>query len=201
MNIILFIIPFIGALIGWIINSIAIQMLFRPYQPKKMLGLTFQGVFPKRQQELAASLGKMAKAEFNSSELIEQKISDPKNLEKVMPLIESHVDEFLRVKLGKEMPVLSMFIGNKTIDSLKKVFMQEIESLFPQVMNQFAGNIKSEFDIEKLVSSKIAALSPVILEKTLQQAMSKEFRYIKILGAVSGFIIGIIQLLIIKLVG
>lgn len=200
MNYILFIIPVIGALIGWIINSIAIKMLFRPYQPKKLLGFTFQGAFPKRQQQLAETLGKLASAEFVSFDAIEQKISDPKNLEKVMPLIEKHVDDFLRVKLGKEMPVISMFIGNKTIDSLKKVFIQEIEALFPQVMNQFAGNIKAEFDVEKMVAGKIASIAPVKLEKTLLQALSKEFRYIKILGAVTGLIIGIIQLLVIVLI-
>lgn len=200
MNYILFILPIVAALIGWIINSIVISMLFRPYQPKKIPGVTIQGVFPKRQQQLAEKLGKFASAEFGSFDAIEQKISDPKNLEKVMPLIEEHVDDFLRVKLGKEMPVISMFIGNKTIDSLKKVFMQEIKELFPQVMNQFAANIKAGFDIEQLVTSKIAGIPPNKLEKTLRQAMSKEFRYIKVLGAVTGLIIGIIQSLIIILV-
>jgi hypothetical protein len=49
---------------------------------------------------------------------------------------------FLRIKLKDEMPMLSMFIGDKTITSLKKFFMQEIEILFPQVMKQFAANLE-----------------------------------------------------------
>ena len=199
MDYLLFIIPLIGALTGWIINSIAVQMLFRPYQPRKILGITFQGFLPKKQLSIAKNLGKYASAEFVSFDLIEKKISDPKNLEQVMPMIEKHVDDFLRVKLGKEMPVISMFIGNKTIDSLKKVFMQEIATLFPQVMSQFAGNLKAEFDVEQIITSKLGSISPAKMEKTFQQALSKEFRYIRILGALSGLIIGIIQLLVILL--
>ena len=48
-----------------------------------------------------------------------------------MPMIEDHVDEFLRHKLGKEMPCLSLFIGDKTIKHSKWIFMQELEDAFP----------------------------------------------------------------------
>ena len=196
MNYWLFIIPLISAFIGWVTNWIAIKMLFHPREPKKILGITFQGIFPKRQQQFAEKLGKLVSAEFLSFTDIEQKISDPANLKKIMPMIEEHVDNFLRIKLRDEMPVLSMFIGDKTISSLKKVFMQEIEILFPQVMKQFAANLKNELDLEEIVIKKVAGFSSDKLEEVLYQIMSKEFRFVEIIGAVIGFIIGLIQVTI-----
>jgi uncharacterized membrane protein YheB (UPF0754 family) len=196
MNYWLFIIPIISAFIGWVTNWIAIKMLFHPRQPKKILGITFQGIFPKRQQQFAEKLGKLISAEFLSFTDIEQKISDPDNLKKIMPMIESHVDNFLRIKLKDEMPVLNMFIGDKTISSLKKVFMQEIEIIFPQVMKQFAGNLKNELDLENIVIEKVAGFSSGKLEEVLYQIMSKEFRFVEIIGAVIGFIIGVVQVVI-----
>ncbi|MBL7731161.1 MAG: DUF445 family protein [Chitinophagaceae bacterium] len=196
MNYWLLLIPVISAFIGWITNWIAIKMLFHPREPKKILGMTFQGIFPKRQQQFADKLGKLVSAEFLSFDDIEQKISSPENLKKIMPMIEQHVDEFLRTRLSDEMPVISMFIGDKTINKLKGALMKEIEELFPAVMKQYAANLKTELDLEQIVTRKVAAFSSDKLEEVLYQIMSKEFRFVEIIGAVIGFIIGAVQVLI-----
>lgn len=200
MNYWLILIPLISAFIGWVTNWVAIKMLFHPREPKKILGITFHGIFPKRQQQFAEKLGKLVSAEFLSFDDIEQKISNPENLKKVMPMIEKHVDEFLRNRLKDEMPVISMFIGDKTITNLKTMFMKEIESLFPQVMKQYAANLKTELDLEQIVIKKVAGFSSDKLEEVLNQIMSKEFRFVEIIGAVIGFIIGIVQILITEVI-
>jgi uncharacterized membrane protein YheB (UPF0754 family) len=171
-------------------------MLFHPREPKRILGFTFHGIFPKRQQQFAEKLGKLVSAEFLSFADIEEKISNPENLKKVMPMIEAHVDSFLRTRLSAEMPMISMFIGDKTINKLKEALMKEIESLFPQVMKQYAANLKTELDLEQIVIKKVSGFSSDKLEEILYQIMSKEFRFVEVIGAVIGFIIGAIQVLI-----
>jgi len=192
----LLVIPLISAFIGWFTNWIAIKMLFHPKEPKRILGITFHGIFPKRQKIFAEKLGKMISVEFLSFEDIEGKIANPQNLEKLMPMIEAHVDNFLRNKLSDEMPFLSLFIGDRTIKSLKKIFMQELETLFPQIMKSYARHLQEELDLEKIVTEKVSAFSTDKLEDILYQIMSKEFRFVEILGGVIGFIIGIVQVLI-----
>ena len=189
-------IPLISAFIGWFTNWVAIKMLFHPKEPKRILGITFHGIFPKRQKIFAEKLGKMISAEFLSFEDIAEKIANPQNLKKLMPMIEDHVDKFLRNKLSDEMPFLSLFIGDKTIASLKKIFMQELEILFPQLMKSYAGHLQQELDLEMIVTEKVSAFSSDKLEDILYQIMSKEFRFVEILGGVIGFIIGIVQVLI-----
>lgn len=199
MNYWLILIPIISAFIGWVTNWVAIKMLFHPREPKRILGITFQGIFPKRQKQFAEKLGKLVSAEFLSFADIEEKISNPENLKKIMPMIETHVDDFLRNRLKDEMPVVSMFIGDKTISSLKKMFMQEIEVLFPQVMKQYAANLKTELDLEQIVIKKVSGFSSDKLEEILYQIMSKEFRFVEVIGAVIGFIIGLMQVIITQL--
>ena len=169
-------------------------MLFHPREPKKILGITIQGIFPKRQKIFAERLGKIISHEFLSFAEIEKKISDPGNLRQIMPMIEKHVDDFLRVRMSNEMPFLSMFIGEKTITTLKTVFMQEIELLFPEVMKQFARNIRHELDVEQIVIQKVSSFSSDKLEEILYQIMSKEFRFVEIIGAIIGFLIGLLQI-------
>lgn len=192
----LYLIPFVSAFIGWFTNWVAIKMLFHPREPKKILGFTIQGIFPKRQAIFAAKLGQMVTRELLSFEDIAAKITAPAQVEKVFPLVEQHIDHFLRVKLAETMPVISMFIGDKTTEQLKQVFMAELALLFPPLMGQYMEGLKSELDLEKIVTEKVMAFSSDKLEQILNDIMSKEFRFVEILGGILGFIIGIFQVLL-----
>lgn len=161
------------------------------------MGFKWQGVLPAYKKQIADKVGKLAALEFSSLSL-EEKISDPQNFENVRPLIETHIDDFLRNKLKEQMPMISMFIGDKTIITLKAIFIQEIETLFPQVMQQFAGNLKGKLNLEQMVSSRIADISPAQIENLIYKNMAKEVRTASLFGALIGLLIGIIQLLIVQ---
>ncbi len=187
-------IPFISAFIGWFTNWIAIKMLFHPKEPKKILFLTFQGVFPKRQRQFAEKLGKLVSTELLSFKEIEEKIVNPENLKKLMPFVEAKVDDFLRRKLSDAFPIISMFIGDSTINQLKTIFMAELEIIFPEMIASYMKNLESQLDLEKIVTEKVYGFSSDKMESILNQIMSKEFKFIEVIGAVLGFIIGLLQI-------
>ena len=196
MNYWLILIPLISAFIGWFTNWIAIKMLFHPKEPKKILGITFHGIFPKRQQQFAEKLGKLVSEELLSFKEIEEKIINPDNLSKIMPLVEGKIDLFLHEKLNSVFPMISMFIGQNTINQLKLVFMQELETMFPEIIGSYMKHLESELDLEKMVTKKVAGFSSDKMEAILNQIMSKEFRFVEIIGGVLGLLIGILQVLI-----
>lgn len=197
MNWTFIIIPVISAFIGWFTNRIAIKMLFHPKEPKKILGITFQGIFPKRQQQFAIKLGKLVSNDLLSFSEIEEKISNPANVEKILPVLEGHIDTFLKEKLATEIPMIGMLIGEKTLSQVKRVFMKELQELFPILMKQYMTTLESELNPEKIVIEKARQLSSDKLEEILKQSMSTELRFAEIIGAVLGFIIGLVQVLII----
>lgn len=196
MNWVLFLIPLISAFIGWFTNWIAIKMLFHPREPKKILGITFHGIFPKRQQQFAIKLGKLVSNELLSFEDIEQKIANPQNVEKLMPVLESHIDTFLKEKLTAQIPMLAMFVGEKTIAQVKGVFMTELQELFPILMKQYMTTLQTDLDMEQIVTEKVGKFSSDKLEEILNQIMSTEFRFVEIIGGLLGFLIGIVQVLL-----
>jgi len=196
MNYWLFLIPVISAFIGWFTNWIAIKMLFHPKQPVNFAGLKIQGIFPKRQQQFAEKLGKLVSEELLSFAEIESKITRPENVQRILPQIEGHIDYFLREKLKEALPVINMFIGDKTIDTLKQTFLAELETLFPSVMKNYMTQLEKDLDLEKIVVEKVASFSSDKLESILTQIMSKEFKFVEIIGGVLGFIIGLLQILL-----
>ena len=193
---ILYLIPIISAFIGWFTNWIAIKMLFHPKEPVRFLGMTFQGIFPKRQQQFAIKLGSLVANELLHFDEIASKIKDPSRLKEVTPIIEAHLDTFLRVKIQQKMPMISMFIGDKTINQLKEGMMEEIELLLPEVLVRYTDSLSQQKDIERIVTEKVSKFSSDKLEEILVAIMSKEFRFVEILGGVVGFIRGVIQVLL-----
>ncbi|QHA90474.1 DUF445 family protein [Bacillus sp. N1-1] len=70
----------IGAVIGGFTNSLAIKMLFRPYEARyigKWKVPFTPGLIPKRRDELAVQLGKMVVEHLLTAEGIQQKMNDP----------------------------------------------------------------------------------------------------------------------------
>ncbi|MFT3934668.1 MAG: DUF445 domain-containing protein [Chitinophagaceae bacterium] len=182
MSIWMLVFPLIAAVIGWLIASL-------------LLKLIFQRIVPSRQNEFAQSIGKMA-ASFVSVEDIEQKITHPDNVKKIMPQAEEHIDQFLRVRLVKEMPVVGMFVGDKTINQLKSLFIKELEQLFPEIMKNYMSRLQEDFNIEQLLATKVSAIPPATIENTLRNSLKKEITQVKLAFALLAFFIAGLQLVV-----
>ncbi|MFT2633471.1 DUF445 domain-containing protein, partial [Escherichia coli] len=53
------VLPAFGLVVGFVSDWIALQLLFWPRQPRRVLGLKVQGLFLKRQQEVARDYGEL----------------------------------------------------------------------------------------------------------------------------------------------
>jgi len=192
----IYLIPLISAFIGWITNLIAVKMLFHPRKPTRIFFYTFQGIFPKRQQQFAAKLGKLVAEELLSFEDIAQKLTNPEKLQSILPEIGDRIDDFLRYKLQDIMPVLAMFVGDSMIEKVKNVLLNELADMLPDLIEKYVRNLKSELDLEKIVTEKVSGFSSDKLEEILNSIMKKEFRFVEIIGGVLGFLIGLFQVFI-----
>ena len=186
----------LSAFTGWITTWIAIKMLFHPRNPVKIAGLTIQGIFPKNQQKIAEKLGQVVGKELLSFAEIESKVTNPDNLQKLKPEVEKHIDAFLKDKIKDLFPMLSVFIGDKTITQLKEAFLMELESLFPVLMKSYMNKLEEDLDLEKIVTEKVAGFSSEKLEDILNKITKKEFKFLEVIGAFFGMIIGLIQVFI-----
>lgn len=186
--------PLIAAFTGWFTTWIAIYMLFHPREPKRFLGVTIQGIFPKRQKQFASKLGATVAGELLHFNEIADQIKDPEALATVLPDIEAHIDEFLQKRLTERLPVLAMFLSPEILGTIKTGLMEEIGNMLPQVIGKFADNLSTKIDIEQMVSEKVASFSSDRLEALLLAVMTKEFRFVELIGGVLGFLIGLIQM-------
>jgi uncharacterized membrane protein YheB (UPF0754 family) len=195
----IWLLPLISAFIGWFTNWIAIKMLFHPREPKRILGITFQGIFPKRQAQFAQKLGALVSTELINFNDIQQKLVSPSTLNQVSTLLDEKLSNFLENKLGEHMPMLSMFISKSTIDTIKDSIKHELTASLPEIMTKLTITMKQDLNVEQMVTEKVQNFSSDKLEQILNDIMKTEFRFVEIIGGVLGFIIGLVQVIITKL--
>ena len=89
-------------------------------------------------------------------------------LDQLMPTLDHKLDDFFRNRLAEKLPMISMFIGDKTIQQLKDVFMEELSNMFPELIQSFARNMQKDLihqleeqSIEKMKISAFKATAPL----------------------------------------
>ena len=186
----------ICAFIGWITNFIAIKMLFHPRVPVQVGSLTIQGIFPKRQKALALNLAAVIEGELLSHDDIRAVMERPEFAARLKDKIQEGFAEFLSKRLGALNPMIAMFLDGAMLDKIKGLLDTELDRIVPGLLETAGGELENSLDFRKVIQEKIENLSMERLEALLMSIMAKEFRFIEVVGAVLGGLIGLIQGLI-----
>ncbi len=194
----LFFLPIIAALIGWVTNYLAIKMLFRPREPINFLGLTFQGVFPKRQAQIAEKLGDLVARELFSMRDLGQSIEDHSINEETLAAVGKRIEKTIREKLVSAFPMLSMFLSDEMIAKATSLFKMELEEFIRDSSKLLAKKIEGSIDVKQMVEEKVRSFSSNKIETLFLGFMQREFRFIERTGAILGFLIGCIQVFLIQ---
>ena len=122
-------IPLISALIGYVTNVVAIRLLFWPRKPINLGLYELQGLLPKRQAEIAVSVGDLVEEQLLSLDEIFEKINTPETME--MAIVKTV--KVLREKLDNMLPrFLPAMVVQLVGDIMEKVVRQEAPGLINQ---------------------------------------------------------------------
>ena len=150
-----------------------------------------------RQNDVANALGHYAEKELMNPAFLKEKIASPEILQKAMPVIETHIDEFLHKKLKESLPVISMFIGERVLNQLKDLFVKELEKLFPVVMSGFVDDAAKSIDIKTEIYKRVSSLDIEEIEKQFYQKQGSRINQLKWLAFLFGLAVGIMELVIV----
>ncbi len=122
--------PLIGAAIGYITNAIAITMLFRPHEEKRILFLKIPmtpGIIPKQRFELSESVGRMVSRELLTEDAVRKQIRSKSFLKSVDVSLKTFLDLVIETPIAE---LKARFIRSrlkiKTEDEITKSFLPEL---------------------------------------------------------------------------
>ena len=191
--------PLIGALIGWLTNYIAIKMLFHPREEVRILFVSIQGVFPKRQKDFGRKLGQIVSEELISVEDLTVHLKEKATSEAVLNHIAQRLEEGVASRLPRAFPMLAMFMSGDMADKIKVFLRDQISGLNEELIDKLSGELEDELDVHRIVEEKVAGFSSDKLEEILFSIMRREFKFVEMVGAVLGFLIGVVQVVLLSL--
>ena len=188
--------PIVAAVIGWGTNVIAIRMLFWPREPIRFFGFELLGVLPKRKQDIARSIGEV----LNDDLLPTEELIAAVNSEETRTRVARLITDNLTAKIQRFLPRFIMeHAEGKIRPLLEDLVSSEMENLFTQLSEDFSQELKEQRFLAKLVEDKINSFDLVHLEQLVLKVARNELRYIEFFGAVIGFVIGLVQILLVHL--
>ena len=138
----IYLIPFLNALFGWLLISSLFYLLFHPREKKNFFVFQMQGFIPKNISSWGKQVGKYVAENVVNIPKMKESLLSSERLEQIHSMLEKKVDDFLRNKLKEKIPVFSMFITEGMISKMKEVLMNELESLVPSVIGQIAEGVE-----------------------------------------------------------
>lgn len=185
-------IPILTALIGWGTNWLAIRMLFRPHEPHKVLGLTVQGLLPRRRMELAEKVAEVIERELLSQHVIREELDKIDVHQYVDGFIKRVVREKLGVKLQK-IPLIGSFVNDSTLGMLERAALEAVHEEIEPMREHLADDLESHLQVKEIVRTRIETYEIQHLENVVLEVARRELRAIEWLGAVLGFLVGVGQ--------
>lgn len=185
----------IGGIIGYVTNVVAIKLIFRPIKPIKIpiINKEIIGLIPKRKAEIASSIGEIVQNEFISLDEILENIITEEDKENVVEYIKVKIKVIINEKMAFAPSAIKNIIQGYVSEAIENEIKQSIDDLSEEVIRKANKRI----DIGKMVEDKINNLDLYELEEIILRIAKNELKHIEILGLVLGFLIGIVQGLII----
>lgn len=187
--------PGVGALIGYATNWLAIKMLFHPRQ--RRWGL--QGLLPRRQPDLADSVGRIVAEDILHPDLLLSKLDEVD----LGPAFSRLADRALERKVDdlRKIPLIGAFITPERLGSIRNALVDELEKSQPAIIGELKSMVRQRIDVHSLVRERLESLDLSDLEAMVQRVAAKEFRAIEAWGAVLGTLIGLAQALLLMGLG
>lgn len=180
----------IGGLIGYITNKVAIKMLFRPVNPINLGLFTLQGVFPKRKDQMAISLADTIEKELLSKDVIMEKLLNPERIESLKTVIKKTLIERITKMIP---PMFRMFMGDNPEQMVRNLINDQGDKILDELVETIKNESLDNLNIREIVKDRIDQLDFVEFERIIFGLMSRELRFVEVIGLFLGALIGLLQ--------
>lgn len=189
----------VGAVIGWFTNFLAIKLLFRPFVPWRIpfTNVKIQGLIPVRREEIAAAIGKAVHEQlFSMHDILNKILGDDQKTEIVLAIRRKIVKQ-IKSKIPSIVP---SGITKPLLGYLSQVIDKEAKDLLDYVIGHTIENSAQKLNIREMIEDKLNSLDIVEVEALIIPIAGKELKHIEVLGGVLGFLIGLFQGILIRLI-
>jgi uncharacterized membrane protein YheB (UPF0754 family) len=193
--------PIVGGVVGLGTNYLAIQMIFRPMEPRRIGPVRLQGLFPKRQGQIAADYGRIAAGEILTPRNLLRLLTEGETGTRIARIVLQRVS----VAIDTQAPTLTALTGTEVtrdqLDTIKWRLIERVARDYPEVEPDIERYLERTFDVGGQVESKLAALSKPEFERLLRGLFEQDEWILIAIGGALGLGVGFLQAALVVAIG
>ncbi len=182
--------PAFGGFVGFFSDWIALQMMFRPQLPTKFMGMTFQGLFLKRQKEVAADYALLISKQLLTPANMMEELFRGAFSDRIMELVHKNVKRLVDEQAGVARPLVVYAVGSQRYIEMKNVVADRILQKMPETMKFVEAYAEDAMDVRNTLVTRMQDLTSQEFEGMLRPAFKEDEWSLIAVGAILGFLVG-----------
>ena len=189
-------VPICGAVIGWVTNWLAIAVIFEPVKPVKIGPIAIQGLFIRRQQQVADVWARIISEKIVSLANIGYELFNGPRADRTRKMIENLLRPAVDNAVGAARLPMRAAIGSQNYDTMSRYAVAEATDLASTSLMDEQLNQRQSAAIRKLVAAKTREMEPHDFAEMLRSAIKADEWLLILHGAVLGIAAGLIHLMV-----
>lgn len=188
--------PICGVLIGYTTNLLGIRMIFEPVRPRRIGRLNLQGLFLKRQPEVAEVYADIIADDIVTIGNMAEDLLHGPSSDRTRQAIEAALRPAVDNAVGRAQPAVRVAVGTREYDQIRSsVAAEAVDHTMRPLTDPEFGRAQSR-GIREFVAARMRKMDPADFSEMLRTAMREDEWLLYLHGAVLGFGAGLIHLAI-----
>jgi len=191
--------PLVGGAVGLGTNWLAIQMIFRPYEPTRYFGLvTYQGLFPARQHEIARDYAAVTARDVVTAHNLLGQITHGDSGDRLARLVADSISDHFDERVDRLRGPLPLILLGPLLERIKETILEQVLIALPHLQPEFEAYLDRKLDVEGLIRERLSGLTKPEFERILRGVFEEDEWTLIFLGGVLGAVIGLGQSLLLR---
>jgi uncharacterized membrane protein YheB (UPF0754 family) len=186
------ILPAAGFCVGYLTNWIAIKLVFAPREPIKIGPVTVQGLFHKRQNEVAEAFGRTVATRVLNADNIVTTVMEGDGATRMNEIIEHRITDL--IAKYEAHPMAALVLPEDQRSTLRAELLDRIKTEWPKPGGFFHTFAGESVDLQGELERRMKSLDRESYEGVLRPAFQQDEWKLIAAGAILGTVAGVLQL-------
>lgn len=191
------ILPLFGVIVGYATNWFALRIVFQPLNPVRIGPFVIQGLFLKRQREVAEIWCSIVTREvLTVRNLIDAMLHGPRS-DRTKAMVDRHVRHVIDRMVGITKPFVQFTVGVDKYLHLKETASEKALELSERAFENSSFIEERARILQGMMQERMQALPPSEFQHLLRPAFQEEEWKLILMGSLLGLVAGVAQLFLV----
>lgn len=190
------VLPFFGFLVGTLTNWIAIQLIFKPLEPKRFGPFVFQGLFLKRQREISAEYSRVFTQEVLTAQEVVRTLTHGERSDRTLAMLRTHISRIMEHTLIVQL-VTQAAMGPEGYADLKDAALETAIHYTEELAEDRNFNQMQARAIQEMLNERIASQPPREFQDLVRPIFHEDEWILVAIGGALGALVGWGQLVLV----